>query len=175
MDALSLVDSILIDLTEDDAEHENGSGLQHCRICNRNVLRRNYKRHVLSLAHLKRIGQVFCCSRNEGLRIVADELQGYPPPPIPLVRDESRWRSVRGADFDRVYPQLASPSSELPPLPIPTHFRDEIIDFGLQAGWECAVCMEPMDRDRFHLTVCFHKVCKVCIVRLDGTCPVCRQ
>lgn len=166
------LDAILVHLTR--SEDDEASQLVRCDICKRTVLRRNYKRHALSTGHLKHMIRIFDCTREQAIRAISEELRGHPAPFIPPCPDEfGNWAPERDVDFDLLYPP---PQPQPPALPVPTHFRDELIEIGLQLGWECAVCFEPMDKHRFHLTPCFHKVCKVCIMRLENeVCPVCRQ
>jgi len=58
---------------------------------------------------------------------------------------------------------------------IPAHFQDDLARMSHVLNWICTVCYETMDERNFHLTPCFHKVCRTCMDRLTNPrCPVCR-
>ena len=101
-----------------------------------------------------------------------------------------RFRVVRHPAFYEQFPASVEtsppshpshpshPSYPSYPSYLPRHFHDELREVCERMGWECVICAEPMDAQRFHVTPCFHKDCLTCISHVlstDARCPVCRS
>lgn len=62
--------------------------------------------------------------------------------------------------------------SENKQIELPDHFKNELMEN--MKCLDCVVCYEPMTKQTFSLTKCFHKICKNCLSQLNK-CPICRQ
>jgi hypothetical protein len=62
-------------------------------------------------------------------------------------------------------------------MEFPIHFKNELLES--LKDLDCPVCFEPMTKETFGLTKCFHKVCKPCVNLLkndpESKCPICRN
>ena len=56
------------------------------------------------------------------------------------------------------------------------HLKQLFLDLYEKVGemTDCPICLEPMTKDKTHLPLCGHLICKDCKTRID-TCPICRK
>lgn len=158
----------------------------------------NRQRHLSSKRHNIKVSKALGITMSEAMQLSLRELNGRPQrhsyveqhmvdqhmadqhvvdlfrvetPELVQSRAEDLWILIDDPGHDEPEPQ---PEVVVIDDPVPVHFQMELAQVATLMGWECAVCMESLAGERFHLTPCFHKVCRVCAPKLDR-CPVCRQ
>ena len=182
--------------------HEFNSGFYRCRPCmySCGINDPNRERHISSERHIRKLAKKLGLSLDDAIQISLVELNGHPRTDSFLYRnmfivrrDQDLWflhedPGVDEPDVIPIEPDLyippyrprqsrPPPISRLPPeVPdaVPTHFQTELAQAAATLGWECSICLESLTVDRFHLTPCFHKVCRTCVTKIVR-CPVCRR
>jgi hypothetical protein len=154
----------------------------------------NRQRHLSSKRHNLKVSKALGISMEEAMQLSLRQLNGRPQRHsyvqqnmINLFRVELLTADDEPSHAEDFWiltedPGHDEPEPEVIPLeiemeiedPVPVHFQTELAQVASLMGWECAVCMESLAGDRFHLTPCFHKVCRVCVSKVDR-CPVCRR
>jgi len=176
--------------------HELFRGFYRCRACVYTCLYNdpNRERHISSERHIRKLAKKLKVALDDAIQISLAELNGHPRAESFLYRNmfivrreqeqnQDLWflhedPGVDEPDVQEIHtPSRPPPISRLPPeVPdaVPTHFQTELAQAAATLGWECSICLESLTVDRFHLTPCFHKVCRTCVTRITQ-CPVCRR